>query len=1249
MIARGQITITESLEMGANILSQTISLRKDVSAYGISYKDETSGYDNTKLGVYFPYKFVPQPNTLACFRLSSDNGLEYPIEPGKTYTLSVYVKGSGQGLMLVSGIEASSQSGFKGKTITLTSEWQRLVLTFTAKSSYVSLGKTGYLELFRFEYASAGQYVYLMRAKLEEGNTATDFCISESEKKSKVEIKPDALGNKNWWIDGEDTNIKAEGQPGQNGASVAGFNDAYAANNSKTTHPADDQFTTYDAATTKDKWNISKKYLWKRSTPVLSIQGQEATSTYEVCSVYQPAVIPSFGDGEIVFKDEFGDQIPGITPIKFDVSRDESGNGTKVTIGDKTVTVADGKDGIPGDNGDSISYDILPSVTEIIRIGIRNTPAKISCRFVKTVNGTQTDVPGRYASFGFEYSIDQKQYGHEYTGELTTSALTDGVSFAIIEDNKIRAIKSVPVNKLPAISVSGNIISLNIPGESSDTKIDLDTPIANAGAAAEDAARAAEAANEAASKVKDGSSFHGGLEMMYSPITTQQLSGASDPNNRMENWQNLNVKGNYSHIKAGDTVSIFANISDGMRGIFTWKYKVKSATYTASSDTTYITHDGAVSTSREGIMGEKGLTDAEHQNLIDATSLANTKAQLADQKATAADTAATSANSAATAAGRVNITWSGTKMTVTDKTGQQHEFETKGPQGNPGLNGRDGMDASDIRPNILKNTCFFNNVMGPNGVQYSEGNGSVAFPSGSANITYEQYAVGNALVVNNLVSGSRRSIRMILSDFVNQLKPNTNYTASFLVWTDVEYSGIWASESITSGWSACNKYYAEDKGGGWKLIIANFTTNSSPRQNGSIFIGITCSSTTPYTKIKFAKLKLEEGSDATPWCKSEYDESIVPVTSSNCTFDGNTITATAASAYSISTDSYTRPCYVQFDYSTQSGPVKVSLQNDISESNINVNSAKLYSFLLQASQHTVAINEQGTITSVASKPTPFKATFRISYDGLSVRYFMDGELVHTSTVSSSNKGKPLYFVANILSQGQHIDNVEFGREQPFVSALTEMVKMASTAATDAQSAASAIDTKLTTPEQLRTLLNNATGLSFEGSGKLKVPAAGSIVITDGKGAGTSISKGGIFIASGKQGQGVDISATNICGATMTCDNSASSGGSGLLQIGTSDMRLKTVKRDIDLTTAQISAAPIFDFLFKDGIDKDEHSGTSAQYWQEILPNVVHEGADGFLRMEYAQAAMIAVVSLARRVQELEAEIKRLNDISHVNT
>lgn len=101
----------------------------------------------------------------------------------------------------------------------------------------------------------------------------------------------------------------------------------------------------------------------------------------------------------------------------------------------------------------------------------------------------------------------------------------------------------------------------------------------------------------------------------------------------------------------------------------------------------------------------------------------------------------------------------------------------------------------------------------------------------------------------------------------------------------------------------------------------------------------------------------------------------------------------------------------------------------------------------------------------------------------------------------------------------------------------------------------------------------------------------------------------------------------------------------------SDIRKKNVIGDIELDVNAIALARLIRFTWKDGHDTDEHVGGIAQEWQKILPEAVHESADGTLSMDYGAIGMISAVTLARKVVEqerrlemLEARIKRLENI-----
>ena len=95
---------------------------------------------------------------------------------------------------------------------------------------------------------------------------------------------------------------------------------------------------------------------------------------------------------------------------------------------------------------------------------------------------------------------------------------------------------------------------------------------------------------------------------------------------------------------------------------------------------------------------------------------------------------------------------------------------------------------------------------------------------------------------------------------------------------------------------------------------------------------------------------------------------------------------------------------------------------------------------------------------------------------------------------------------------------------------------------------------------------------------------------------------------------------------------------------TSDIRNKNVIKDVDLRLDQIAKAPAFEYYWLDtSIDHDLHVGTSAQYWESVLPQVVTTAKDeiGTKAMQYGVAALISAITVARRVMTHEEKIALL--------
>ena len=101
-------------------------------------------------------------------------------------------------------------------------------------------------------------------------------------------------------------------------------------------------------------------------------------------------------------------------------------------------------------------------------------------------------------------------------------------------------------------------------------------------------------------------------------------------------------------------------------------------------------------------------------------------------------------------------------------------------------------------------------------------------------------------------------------------------------------------------------------------------------------------------------------------------------------------------------------------------------------------------------------------------------------------------------------------------------------------------------------------------------------------------------------------------------------------------------------INNSDLRMKTLFGDVGLTVAEIATMPAVRFRWNEHDTETMNVGTIAQAWQTLLPEVVREGINGYLSMDYAATALVSTIVTARtvtdhehRIKDLEAENERL--------
>lgn len=100
--------------------------------------------------------------------------------------------------------------------------------------------------------------------------------------------------------------------------------------------------------------------------------------------------------------------------------------------------------------------------------------------------------------------------------------------------------------------------------------------------------------------------------------------------------------------------------------------------------------------------------------------------------------------------------------------------------------------------------------------------------------------------------------------------------------------------------------------------------------------------------------------------------------------------------------------------------------------------------------------------------------------------------------------------------------------------------------------------------------------------------------------------------------------------------------SALGQNSSSDIRMKNVKDyDAVVPVDVIAAAPAIHYTWKDKRETGLRVGSIAQYWQQLLPEAIHEDKDGMLSMEYGVIALLASIANARKVVDHERRIKEL--------
>lgn len=95
----------------------------------------------------------------------------------------------------------------------------------------------------------------------------------------------------------------------------------------------------------------------------------------------------------------------------------------------------------------------------------------------------------------------------------------------------------------------------------------------------------------------------------------------------------------------------------------------------------------------------------------------------------------------------------------------------------------------------------------------------------------------------------------------------------------------------------------------------------------------------------------------------------------------------------------------------------------------------------------------------------------------------------------------------------------------------------------------------------------------------------------------------------------------------------------------SDLQMKDVSKENYLPTLEeVAKAPAIQFTWKDRENSRQNVGSTAQYWQEVLPEVVSTKADGVLSMNYGVTALLSAISTAREVVALREEVRLLKQM-----
>lgn len=151
-----------------------------------------------------------------------------------------------------------------------------------------------------------------------------------------------------------------------------------------------------------------------------------------------------------------------------------------------------------------------------------------------------------------------------------------------------------------------------------------------------------------------------------------------------------------------------------------------------------------------------------------------------------------------------------------------------------------------------------------------------------------------------------------------------------------------------------------------------------------------------------------------------------------------------------------------------------------------------------------------------------------------------------------------------------------------------------------------------------------------------------------------VSNSGTFTSTGKITANGGIETSSITSSQGASILFSTSGSQSVLTLSadvalwnsqaiTSDENLKNIIENVDIAVEDIAKVRIVDYEFKSK-EGDIHTGTIAQDWQTILPNVIREIDDEkHLGLDYASTALVSSVVDAREIVKLKQENAELKE------